>query len=220
MGRDGAGDAVRSTAILHRLPEAGRSVRRLGGGLSAVADQPQCTAQARPARHRAVVRAGGSSSLRAHHCAAVRSGEPTIAWDGEGSQRGCGATRGQEDGRGERPDLAAKPPGLLHRTVAGRAVGAGHGQHSQAALRAPGRRRTGLQPTQTRPSLTRLSHLHAVEPAAGAAGGCAARRPVQRVSRDRRTVDVARSSRSSPAACSAARRQAVGHRAGDGAGGT
>ena len=39
VGRDGAGDAVRPTAVLYRVPEAGRVVRWLGRGLPIVAHQ-------------------------------------------------------------------------------------------------------------------------------------------------------------------------------------
>ena len=41
MGLERASHAVRTTAILHRLPEAGRAVQRLGGGLSFGTDQPE-----------------------------------------------------------------------------------------------------------------------------------------------------------------------------------
>src|SRR5205085_7028400 len=80
VGRDGAGDAIRPTAVLHRVPEAGRVVRWLGSGLPIVAEQPECPAQARSAWHRAAVGSGGSPALRPHHGAALRSGEPAAAW--------------------------------------------------------------------------------------------------------------------------------------------
>ena len=175
MGRGSAGHAVRPTGVLHRLPEAGGPVRRLGGRLSAVADPPECPNQAGPARHGAVVGAGRSLALCPHHLAAVRSGEPVAARHGQGGERGFGAPQPGEDRRSERPSLAASPPGLYHRAAAGRAMGARHGQHHQAFIRASGRCRGRLQPTQARPAVALLPHLHAVEPAAGAAGRCAAR---------------------------------------------
>src|ERR1700720_3792857 len=49
VGRDGAGDAIRPIAVLHRVPEAGRVVRWLGSGLPLVAEQPECPAPARSA---------------------------------------------------------------------------------------------------------------------------------------------------------------------------
>ena len=53
-----------------------------------------------------------------------------------------------------------------------------HGQHGEDFIRPPGRRRGRLQSAQTGPSLARLSHLHAVQPAAGAARRCAAGRRI------------------------------------------
>jgi len=44
VGHDGTGDAVRPAGVLHRLSEAGRLVRRQGGRLPAMADQPECAA--------------------------------------------------------------------------------------------------------------------------------------------------------------------------------
>jgi hypothetical protein len=182
MGRDGTGHAIRPTAILHRLPEAGRAVRRLGGGLSAIADQPECAQEARPARHRAAVCAGRPPPLRTHHRAALRSGEPAFARHAQGSQRGLGAPRPDQDRRSGRPDLAAKPPGLLHFAAAERAVGARYGQHDgqhgKDLVRPSGRRRGWLPSAQAWASFARRSHLHAVEPAIGAAGRCAARRRI------------------------------------------
>src|SRR3954453_16984123 len=58
-GRDGTGDAIRPTAVLYRVPEAGRVVRWLGSGLPIVAQQSECPAQARSAWHGAAVCSGG-----------------------------------------------------------------------------------------------------------------------------------------------------------------
>jgi hypothetical protein len=175
MGRDRAGHTVRATAFLHRLPQTGRTIRRLGRRLSVVADQPECAEEARPPRHRAAVGAGRAPPLRPYHCAAVRSGEPAIARHAQGCQRGFGAPRPGHDWRSQRPALAAKPPGLLHCAAVERALGARHGQHRKDLIRTPGRCRGRLQPAQARPAVARLSHLHAVEPATGTAGRCTAR---------------------------------------------
>src|SRR4051812_37472287 len=139
MGCVSPGHAVRAVAILHRLPQTGRAVRRLGCGLPAVAHQPECTHQTRPARHGAAIRSGRPSALRAHHHALLRCAHPAFARHAQGSQRGFGPPRLGEDRRGQRPALAAKPPGLLHRAAAERAVGARHGQHGKDPLRASGR---------------------------------------------------------------------------------
>jgi hypothetical protein len=56
------------------------------------------------------------------HITTLRCGEPALAWDAQGSQRGCGAPRLGEDRRGQGPAMAAKPPGLLHRAAAERAM--------------------------------------------------------------------------------------------------
>src|SRR6266436_2235565 len=87
VGRDGAGDAIWPTAVLHRVPEAGRVVRWLGSGLPLVAEQPECPAQPRSAGHGAAVGSGGSPALRPHHGAALRSGEPAAAWHAQGAER-------------------------------------------------------------------------------------------------------------------------------------
>src|ERR1700757_258518 len=63
----------------------------LGSGLPIVAQQPECPAQARSAWHRVAVCSGGSSALRPHHGAALRSGEPAAAWHAQGAERGRGA---------------------------------------------------------------------------------------------------------------------------------
>lgn len=42
MGHDPTGHVIRAAGLLRRLPETGRAVRPLGGGLSVVADQPEC----------------------------------------------------------------------------------------------------------------------------------------------------------------------------------
>src|SRR3954447_4226122 len=87
VGRDGTGDAIRPTAVLYRVPEAGRVVRWLGSGLPIVAQQSECPAQARSAWHGAAVCSGGSSALRPHHGATLRSGEPAAAWHAQGAER-------------------------------------------------------------------------------------------------------------------------------------
>ena len=107
VGCGGAGDAARPAAILYRVPEAGRPVRRLGGGLPAVVHQPECAAQARCAGHGAAVGSGRSSALCAHHGAALRSGEPAVARHAQGGERRRGAPRLGEDRRSRGPGLAA-----------------------------------------------------------------------------------------------------------------
>ena len=140
MGQHGACDAVRSVAIFHRVSETGWPVRRLGGGLSADADQPECATQPRSAGHGAAVGFVGSSALQPHHGVARRSGEPAIAGHEQGVERRRGSSRLCEDRRNRRTDLAAKPSRLLLGTAVRRAVGARHRHHGQAALRASGRR--------------------------------------------------------------------------------
>jgi hypothetical protein len=174
VGRGGASHAVRATGLLHRLPQTGRVVRRLGGGLSACVHQSECAEEARPARHRAAVGAGRASPLRAYHRAALRSGEPAAARHAQGCQRGFGSPRPGNDWRNQRPALAAEPPGLLHRAAAERTLGARHGQHGEDLIRASGRCRRGLQSPPAGPALARLSHLYAGEPQTGAAGRCTA----------------------------------------------
>src|SRR4051795_1911798 len=151
MGCVSPGHAVRAVAILHRLPQTGRAVRRLGCGLPAVAHQPECTHQTRPARHGAAICSGRPSALRAHHHALLRCAHPAFARHAQGSQRGFGPPRLGEDRRGQRPALAAKPPGLLHRAAAERAVGARHGQHGKDPLRASGRGGGRLQSAKRGP---------------------------------------------------------------------
>src|SRR3954468_20074120 len=87
MGCVSPGHAVRAVAILHRLPQTGRAVRRLGCGLPAVAHQPECTHQTRPARHGAAICSGRPSALRAHHHALLRCAHPAFARHAQGSQR-------------------------------------------------------------------------------------------------------------------------------------
>src|SRR4051812_43726442 len=79
MGCVSPGHAVRAVAILHRLPQTGRAVRRLGCGLPAVAHQPECTHQTRPARHGAAICSGRPSALRAHHHALLRCAHPAFS---------------------------------------------------------------------------------------------------------------------------------------------
>src|SRR6516164_3047371 len=88
MGSYGPDHATRADAVLHRLPEARRAVRRLGRRLSARVDEPECTTQARPAGDAAVVDAGRTFPLRSCDGAAVRCGEPTAAWDEQVGERG------------------------------------------------------------------------------------------------------------------------------------
>ena len=45
MGPDGGGDAAWAVAVLHRISQAGRPVRSLGGGLSADAENPNAAAK-------------------------------------------------------------------------------------------------------------------------------------------------------------------------------
>ena len=78
----------------------------------------------------------GGSALCAHHRAALRSDEPVVAWHAQGCQRGFGAPRLGNDWRGKRAALVAKPSGLLHRTVAKRAMGARYEQHREDLIRA------------------------------------------------------------------------------------
>src|SRR3954465_6981051 len=78
MGCVSPGHAVWAVTILHRLPQTGRAVRRVGGGLPAVAHQPECPHPTRPARHGAALRSGGPSALRAHHHAPLRCAPPPL----------------------------------------------------------------------------------------------------------------------------------------------
>src|SRR4029077_5470403 len=70
------GDAAGPAAVLYRVPEAGRIVRRLGGGLPAHVHQPERPVEARLAGDRAVVGSVGPLPLCPYHDAAVRRGEP------------------------------------------------------------------------------------------------------------------------------------------------
>src|ERR1700730_12630794 len=189
VGRAGAGDALRPTAVLHRVPEAGRVVRWLGSGLPTVAEQPECPAQARSAGHRAAVGSGGSSALRPHYCAALRSGEPTAAWHAQGAERGRGAPQPRQDRRSG---------GAAGRSTLGKIQEArglswlqGHHDYSVAPLleepwvldvdttikplygKQEGAElgynphKPGRPPCLRRGRLALLSHLHAVEPATG-----------------------------------------------------
>src|SRR5512134_3801796 len=51
MGPDGGSDAVWAAAVLRRVPQAGRPLRSLGGGLSVDADEPERACQTRYSGH-------------------------------------------------------------------------------------------------------------------------------------------------------------------------
>src|SRR5512134_2607397 len=97
VGLECGGDAARAVAVLHRLPQAGRPVRSLGGGLSVDADQPERACQARYPGDAVAGGSGRASTLRAHHRAARRRGERGTAGDASGDERGLGAPSAGED---------------------------------------------------------------------------------------------------------------------------
>src|SRR5436305_12346578 len=87
-----------------RVSEAGWTVRRLGGGLPADLQQPECAIQARSAGNRVIVDFVGPLSLCPYHGAALRRGEPAAAGDEE-------AGTDQDDGRArldDPPDMAGR----------------------------------------------------------------------------------------------------------------
>ena len=71
MGQQRPRDAAGPAAVLHRISEAGRVVRGLGGGLPADVQQPERAVQARRAGHSVAVCAVGALPLRPYHDTAV-----------------------------------------------------------------------------------------------------------------------------------------------------
>src|SRR5215472_9467073 len=122
MGARSAGDDDGPAGLLHRIPQARRTVRELGGRLPAASDQPERARQTRRAGHGAALGAGRTLALCAHHGAARRRGECAAAGDEEGGQRGCGAPRARQDRGGGGGRLAARAAGILHAAAVGRAV--------------------------------------------------------------------------------------------------
>ena len=70
----------------------------LGGELSAAVDEPQCAAQTRRARDRAVVDLVRSSALCPYQPVPQRWGQSRFAGHGKGGERGFGTTRLPKDG--------------------------------------------------------------------------------------------------------------------------
>src|SRR5215510_6177040 len=95
-------DTAAPVTPLGQLPffieyEAGRPVRRLGGGLPAVVHQPERATQTRRAGHPVVIGAGGAPALCARHGIALRCGEPAAARHEQSGQRRCAAAGAGED---------------------------------------------------------------------------------------------------------------------------
>src|SRR5512134_2721164 len=88
VGPECGGDAARAVAVLHRVPQAGRSVRSLGGGLSVDADQPECALPARHPGYPAAGDLGRASALRTHYRTARRCGQRGAPGDASGDERG------------------------------------------------------------------------------------------------------------------------------------
>ena len=177
LGRRRRGNRLRADALLHRVSQNRRVVRRLGRRLSARLPQPQCAGGARRVGHPAAEPAGRTSPLRAHQLDPRRRGQPAVAGDEEGRQRRLGAagvSRGRREGLQQ---LAAPASAAELRGAAGRALDPRRRLQRQAALRAPAGRQARLQPEQAGPSLARLPHLLCGQPAAGAGGGNAAGQP-------------------------------------------
>jgi hypothetical protein len=89
MGRNQAGHAIPPTAVLLRLPEAGRTVRRLGGGLPTIACQPELAHQAQPAG--SVMRSVLAGNRRSARITGLRSGDRGPPRHGRCSQQGLEA---------------------------------------------------------------------------------------------------------------------------------
>src|SRR5512144_2790321 len=159
VGLECGGDAAWAVAVLHRVPQAGRPVRSLGGGLSVDADQPERACQARYLGDALAGGSGRASTLRAHHRAARRRGERGTAGDASGDERGLGAPSAGEDRRGGGGGVAAAPSRLYLPAAAGRAVDPRRGYHGQAAVRSAGGRGVGYNPRKPgRPSHTYHSY--------------------------------------------------------------
>ena len=170
VGPGGARNAARTIALLHRISEARRLIRRLGGGLSAGVRQPECAAQARRAGHADAVDFGRASALCAHHGAARGSGQSAAARHAQGDQRGRGSPGFGEARRDGGHKLVANASRLLPHAAAARAMDSRRRLHDQAAVWRTRGRGGELQPAQAGPAVALLSHRHAVEFALGARG--------------------------------------------------
>ncbi len=159
MGPGGGDDAAWSAAVLHPLPQDGRTVRRLRGRLSAALCESERAGQAGRSRHGDAFHARRPQALRAHCGAALRRGSAGPPRDEEDRQRGRDPARlqgGRRDGRGR---LAAPTPAILCGAAAGRAVDPRRRYDDQAALRPPGRGGSRLQSQEAGASEPLLSHV-------------------------------------------------------------